>query len=100
MQAIKAGYGRQWGKARAKYLAEHPYCVMCHELGKTVEAQIVDHIKPHRGDSFLFWYEGNWQALCKSCHDRYKQKYEKTGIMVGVSRNGIPLSKAHHWRNK
>ncbi len=99
MQAIKAGYGRQWGKARAKYLAEHPYCVMCHELGKTVEAKIVDHIKPHRGDSYLFWNEGNWQALCKQCHDMHKQRKEKSGITVGCSTKGIPLDYDHHWRN-
>ena len=23
-----------------------------------------------RGDEERFWYEGNWQSLCKACHDR------------------------------
>ena len=31
---------------------------------------LLDHIIPHRGDQKLFWDEGNWQALCKACHDR------------------------------
>ena len=33
-------------------------------------ATVVDHVIPHRGDSHLMWDESNWQALCKSCHDR------------------------------
>lgn len=34
-----------------------------------MKAEVVDHIVPHRGDGKLFWDEGNWQALCKNCHD-------------------------------
>lgn len=33
-------------------------------------ANVVDHIKPHRGDKVLFWDSANWQPLCKECHDR------------------------------
>lgn len=39
------------------------------KYGIITEATVVDHIKPHRGDQKLFWDRGNWQALCKSCHD-------------------------------
>jgi predicted kinase len=31
--------------------------------------EVVDHIIPHKGDYELFWDEGNWQTLCKRCHD-------------------------------
>ena len=31
---------------------------------------LLDRVIPHRGDQNLFWDEDNWQALCKSCHDR------------------------------
>ena len=53
-----------------QYLATHPLCVKCMAVGRYTKATVVDHIKPHRGDSVLFWDRDNWQALCKRCHDR------------------------------
>lgn len=35
-----------------------------------MEASIVDHIIPHKGDKQLFWDRDNWQPLCKKHHDR------------------------------
>ena len=64
------GYDGRWRKARARYLKRHPICVRCLKQGKYVKATVVDHIKPHRGTEQLFWNESNWQALCKSCHDK------------------------------
>ena len=40
------------------------------KYGMLTPATVVDHVIPHRGDQKLFWDEDNWQALCKSCHDR------------------------------
>ena len=54
------GYDSRWRKARKLFLKRHPLCEKCKEQGRFV---------PHRGDGRLFWDEGNWQALCKSCHD-------------------------------
>jgi 5-methylcytosine-specific restriction protein A len=56
-------YGRPWRRARAAFLAEHPFCAQCPAL-----ATEVDHIIPHRGDRDLFWDQANWQALCDRCH--------------------------------
>jgi 5-methylcytosine-specific restriction protein A len=70
------GYDYRWQKARARYLAEHPLCVMCEEDGKVTAAAVVDHVVPHRGDVRLFWDESNWQALCKKCHDGEKARQE------------------------
>ncbi|MCA0996301.1 HNH endonuclease signature motif containing protein [Alloyangia pacifica] len=39
-------------------------------------ATVVDHIIAHRGDMTLFWDKANWQPLCKSCHNREKQRQE------------------------
>ncbi len=64
------GYDNRWRKARKIFLKLHPLCVKCHEEGKLTKATVVDHIIPHRGDKDLFWDESNWQALCKSCHDK------------------------------
>ena len=67
--AAARGYDARWRKARTLYLSQHPLCATCQRLGRTVAAQVIDHIVPHRGNRDLFWNERNWQALCKRCHD-------------------------------
>ena len=57
-------------------LQECPLCVRCAQLGKTTPATVVDHITPHKGDEFLFYDRANLQALCKACHDGWKQRQE------------------------
>lgn len=95
--AHKRGYTSKWQKARATFLREHPLCAMHQALGRLVPASVVDHITPHRGDSVLFWDSGNWQALCKPCHDRHKQRLEKGGVLSGCDVNGLPIDPGHHW---
>ena len=69
--ARERGYTSAWQKARAAYLNSHPLCLSCERLGRVVAASVVDHRTPHRGDKALFWDStGNWQPLCKPCHDR------------------------------
>jgi len=69
------GYTGAWDKARAAYLAEHPYCVRCGAL-----ATVVDHRARHRGDKALFWDKSNWQALCATDHNSAKQREERRQI--------------------
>ena len=64
------GYTSKWNKARARFLGKHPLCEHCLKKNIYTKAVVVDHVTPHRGDETLFWNENNWQALCKSCHDR------------------------------
>lgn len=64
------GYDSRWRKSRKRFLNANPLCVECLKVDRLVEATVVDHIIPHRGDKKLFCDENNWQALCKSCHDR------------------------------
>lgn len=68
--AAERGYDGRWRKARIAFLQRNPLCVECMRKGVLTPATVVDHIIPHRGDKELFWNEENWQALCKSCHDR------------------------------
>lgn len=68
--SARRGYDYKWRKVRAEYLHKHPLCVRCMAQGRYTMATVVDHIIPHRGDSKLMWDENNYQALCKSCHDR------------------------------
>lgn len=70
---------------------------MHEKLGQVVLAEIVDHIKPHRGDMALFWDSDNWQSLCKHCHDSHKQRLEKSGTELGCSIDGVPIDDSHHW---
>ena len=68
--AAKRGYGSKWQRLSKAYLRKHPLCVRCKAQGRFTATTVVDHIIPHRGDPHLMWDESNWQALCKSCHDR------------------------------
>ena len=60
----------KWAKASKAFRAAHPLCVACLEHGRTQASEVVDHIKPHKGDYVLFWDASNWQALCASCHNK------------------------------
>ena len=95
--AAKRGYNRRWQKYRERYLQEHPLCVMHQEQGYTVASSVVDHIIPHKGDRKLFWDPKNHQALCKQCHDRHKQRQEKSGAVIGCGLDGVPIDPGHHW---
>lgn len=64
----------RWVRARRYFLNRNPLCVRCMEVGKLVDASVVDHIIPHKGNPKLFWKQTNWQALCKGCHDRKTAK--------------------------
>lgn len=64
------GYSSEWRITSRAYLARNPLCVECMKQRRVVAATVTDHIIPHRGDPALFWDPINWQALCKSCHDR------------------------------
>lgn len=91
------GYGYKWQQAREGFLQNHPLCADHEKRGYVVEADVVDHIKPHRGDMKLFWDKSNWQSLCKQCHDSHKQRLEKSGIDSGCDLSGAPTDPNHHW---
>lgn len=81
--SAQRGYGYKWQQARARFLVEHPFCVMCRAEGKKRLAQVVDHRVPHRGDEALFWNEANWQSLCASHHSGAKQREERAAERAG-----------------
>ena len=74
------GYNHKWRKVSKQYLQSHPLCVQCLKEGRYTAATVVDHIKPHRGDSALMWDRNNWQALCKSCHDKKTWREDKNPV--------------------
>ena len=91
-------YGtKAWHRLRTKQLMSSPLCGYCLQIGITRAAQVVDHIKPHKGDTSLFHDPENLQSLCKPCHDRHKQRLERTGQLPGNGIDGMPLDSRHHW---
>jgi len=89
---------RQWRKARRNYLTQHPFCAYCQQEGRLNEAQVVDHITPHRGNAVLFWDMDNWQPLCKRHHDGAKQAEDKGNPRNGCDLQGNPLRDLAHWK--
>lgn len=89
----------RWKRERKEHLKKHPYCQCPHHRGKYVPGNVVDHIKPHKGDPRLFWDKTNRQTLTKECHDKFKQSEEKGGIGFdrGCDINGNPLNQDSSW---
>lgn len=95
----KSLYGSRWRAARSTFLKSNPFCIVCKNDRIITAATVVDHIVPHKGDLELFWDTTNWQPMCKTHHDAYKQKFEKTGLTVGCDEKGLPIDRNHHWNN-
>jgi 5-methylcytosine-specific restriction endonuclease McrA len=51
----------------------------CGRIEANTSKLVADHRTPHRGDEALFWDEDNLQTLCKPCHDKHKQRAERSG---------------------
>lgn len=62
----------EWRALRREQLRRHPFCAACSSDLNPVVATEVDHIRPIRlgGRKRDF---GNFQSLCKPCHDRKRQ---------------------------
>ena len=73
-QKSKKLYRYRWQKTSKYFLSHNPLCVECKKNDKVTAATVTDHIVPHKRNKKLFWNRSNWQALCKSCHDRKTAK--------------------------
>ena len=90
-------YGYRWQRAREGYLRKHPLCKHCLSRGMVTKATVVDHEIPHKGDAGLFWDSTNWQSLCKTCHDSWKQALEKGSLDTACTEAGLPMDPRHPW---
>lgn len=68
--SYERGYNSTWRRLSKAYLMRNRFCRECSKEGVLELATEVDHVIPHRGNSVLFWDEGNWQPLCKHHHSR------------------------------
>lgn len=97
-KANKLYSSKRWRKLRKEVLSDNPMCMCPADCG--LEATVVDHIEPHRGDMKLFWDRRNLQALAKRCHDSWKQKLEggrSYDPLKGTDITGQPLDPDHPW---
>jgi 5-methylcytosine-specific restriction protein A len=104
--ATERGYDAWWRAERDAFLKVNTQCKRCGD-----DANVVDHVIPHRGDRTLLWDRSNWQPLCTSCHARWKQSSEAkdrartnggrggggTGLFMGTLR---PVPQAHSIKNR
>ena len=91
-------YNYAWQQFRLGKLRRNPLCAWCLEMGKTVAATDVHHIKPLRDRPDLKLSDANTVALCKGCHDGPAQHEEKTGHRRGCGVDGMPLDANHPWK--
>jgi hypothetical protein len=80
-------YGFAEHRLRAKHqLCVQPCCVLCAAEGKTVAAQVADHIEPVVDRNGIASYErfktGALQSLCRPHHDSTKRKAERIGFAI------------------
>lgn len=73
------GYGRDWSKVRARYLAENPLCFLCLKRGKTMAATIVDHKVPVAVDPSRRLDADNLRSCCVGCHAEITTNFKLTG---------------------
>lgn len=91
---------KRWKTLRARVLRERPMCEcpMCE--GRKLEASVVDHIEPHRGDPALFYDPKNLQPLASRCHSSWKQRMEggRTGRQKPTTTaRGEPVDTSDPW---
>jgi 5-methylcytosine-specific restriction protein A len=85
--STKRGYDHRWQRASDAWLESHPLAIDWFGVHgeRVIEAEVVDHIIPWKGDQRLKWDSNNWQGLTKRDHDR-KTALENSG--------------PGHWENK
>ena len=90
----------RWHKLRLWKLTRDPLCRYCLEIGRVTGADTVDHVKPHKGDTKLFWDSNNLQSLCSTCHNSVAQEKDKKGYAMGYGLDGYPIDSNHPFHKK
>ena len=81
---------QSWRRLRQSQLIKQPLCQICLSLGIVKQANIVDHVKPHRGNEVLFYDGDNLQSLCKEHHDSFAQQMEHGTWIPPIGKDGWP----------
>jgi 5-methylcytosine-specific restriction protein A len=86
---------KAWLSLRQQQLAKQPLCERHLKRGQAVAANVVNHLRPHRGDRLLFLNPANLESVCKACHDGEIQQQEKRGHSSRAGADGWPVDKRH-----
>lgn len=84
-----------WETQSREFRRTNPFCKFCELRGETCQAEVVDHIIPHRGDKALFFDLSNWQSLCAHCHNSAKKQVESRGYHDQMDWRGLPIDPNH-----
>ena len=89
----------EWKRLAKTQLHRQPLCVMCLQEGKSVPAEVADHIVPVFDAKGAASYErfrlGALQSLCRDHHDRVKRHVERRGYNNTVGVDGWPTDPRH-----
>jgi len=94
MSSLKWYHTQRWRRRAALQLKLYPLCAICLQNGQVVPATESDHVVPHKGNEWAFWY-GELQSLCGPCHWSVKQKEEKRGYCNDIGIDGWPTDPGH-----
>ena len=94
MGSFKSYHTQRWRRRAALQLKLEPLCAICLENGQVVPATDADHVVPHKGNEWAFWF-GELQSLCGLCHRSVKQKEERRGYRTDIGINGWPTDPRH-----
>jgi 5-methylcytosine-specific restriction endonuclease McrA len=83
--------GSRWRALRHRQLMLEPLCRFCIEAEVVTVAEVVDHIRNHKGDMDIFFDPSNLQSLCKSHHDGDKQRIDNGKTVVRYGADGWPI---------
>jgi hypothetical protein len=67
---------------------------MCLQDGIVNPARVADHVTPHHGEAYAFWY-GPLQSLCFDHHNATKAEIERRGFVLDIGADGFPSDPAH-----
>lgn len=84
-----------WRNGRRAFLMQNPLCERCRENHRITPATVVNHRKPHKGDTALFFDWRNWEAVCKPHHDSAIQSEERMGYSKAIGADGWPTDGRH-----
>lgn len=80
----------RWRRKSLAQRTKEPLCRYCLAQGRVSEAEVADHVVPHRGDLELF-YLGELQSLCATCHSSLKAREEAGNGPRAVGIDGVPI---------
>jgi hypothetical protein len=84
---------QRWKRTRAEQLAKQPLCEFCLKRGRTVPANVCDHVNGHPvGETEAMFWEGPFQSLCNDCHNGDKARMEHGRAPRGCDDDGWPLA--------